>query len=274
MYRTRVLAAGLLVFAAACSSNPTDSSTLNAAINQDAATFAADGTAEDVDVMTGMDGGVGYLSTSPMMSFGASIWMPPTGRPVLTGCTFANGSFTCPGENRNGLTVNRVVTLKDALGATQAAYDDQTTASIRIVASVAGDVSHGPWTATVSRSRDFTFTGLAGTETTRTVNGTGSENISRSRLTEGGETRSYTLVGTSSAVDVVLPVKAPGVDPWPLSGTVTRTLVMTRTSGTNLGGSVTRTIVITFDGTPMPGAKVNGEGFKLDLKLRHGLKFK
>ncbi len=270
MYRNRLIAAGLLLFGAACSSNPTGSTALTASINQDAATLAADGTAEDVDVMTGMDGGVGYLTTSPLAAFGASILTPPTGRPGLTGCSFAGGSFTCPSENRNGLTVLRVVTLKDALGATQSAYDELTTASIHIVASVAGDVSHGPWTATITRSRDFTVTGLAGTETTRTVNGTGSENISRSRLTEGGETRSYTLTGTSAVVNVVLPVKAPGVDPWPLSGTVTRTMVMTRTSGTSSGETVTRTVVITFNGTARPTATVNGVAFTLDLAARHG----
>lgn len=265
MSRTRILATGLLVLAAACGSNPTDSSTLAAFLNQDAATLSADGVAEDVDVMTGMDGGVGYLSTSPMMSFGASIWMPPTGRPVLTGCTFASGSFTCPAENRNGLTVNRVVTFTPA-----AAYDELLTTEIHIVASVAGDVSHGPWTATVARSRNFTITGLAGTETTRTVNGTGSENISRSRHTEGGETRSYTVVGTSSAVNVVLPVRAPGVDPWPLSGTVTRNLTLTRTSGSTPGAPITRTVIVTFNGTSTPGATVNGEAYTLDLSQRRG----
>ncbi|MEO5797996.1 MAG: hypothetical protein ABIZ70_05290 [Gemmatimonadales bacterium] len=268
MLRTRLAATGLLVLAAACGSNPTDSSALTASISQDAATLAADGTAEDVDVMTGMDGGVGYLTTSPLSS-GASLWSPPTGRPGLTGCNFAAGRFGCPPENRNGLTVNRTVTLLDALGATQTAYDELTTASIHIVASVAGDITHGPWTATVARNRDFTITGLAGTETSRTVNGTGTENVSRSRLTEGGETRSYTVTGNSALANVVYPVRTPGVDPWPLSGTVTRTLVMTRSSGPNAGEAVTRTIVITFDGTSTPPATVNGLAFTLDLAARH-----
>lgn len=270
MFRSRLLAVGLLVVAAACGSNPTDSSPLTTSLNQDAATLAADATAEDVDVMTGMDGGIGYLSSSPLSSAGASAWLPPTGRPGLTGCNFASGRFGCPPENRNGLTVNRTVTLMDALGATQSAYDDLTTASIHVVASVAGDVSHGPWTATIARSRDFVITGLAGTETTRTVNGTGSESIARSRLTESGENRSYSATGTSSVVDVVLPVRAPGVDPWPLSGTITRTMVMTRTSGPNAGESITRTVVVTFDGSATPSATVNGLAFTLNLSTRHG----
>lgn len=269
MLRTRVLAAGLLCFAAACSSSPTGSTSLDAAASLDAAIISADGTAEDVDVMTGMDGGVGNLTGSPLLSFGASILNPPTGRPGFTGCSFASGAMRCPAENRAGLTVNRVVTLFDAQGAVQTAYDEQTTASIHIVASVSGDISHGPWTATVSRSRDFTITGLAGTETSRTVNGSGTEDVSRSRLTEGGETRSYTVAGTFTVSNVVYPVRTPGVDPWPTSGTITRTMVMTRTSGPNTGGAVTRTVVITFNGTSTPDATVNGVAFTLDLAARH-----
>lgn len=271
MSRTRVMAATLLVFAAACSSSPTESSTPNAAVSLDAATLAADGVAEDVDVMVGMDGGVGYLSTSPLAA-GASLWSPPERRPGFTGCNFASGRFGCPPENRNGLTVNRTVTLLDAQGATQTAYDELTTASIHIVASVQGDITRGPWTATIDRSRDFTITGLAGTETSRTVNGTGTEDISRSRLTQGGETRSYTVEGTSTLVNVVIPVRAPGVDPWPLSGTITRVLTMTRTSGPNAGEPVTRTVVITFDGTATPDATVNGEPFELDLSNRRAIR--
>ncbi|MEP6590864.1 MAG: hypothetical protein ABJC19_06760 [Gemmatimonadota bacterium] len=271
MLRTRVLAAGLLCFAAACSSSPSGSSSLDAVASLDAATLAADGTAEDVDVMTGMDGGVGYLTTSPLLSYGAgaSLLNPPTGRPGFTGCSFAGGSFRCPAENRAGLTVTRVVTLFDALGGVQTTYDEQTTASIHIVASVAGDVTHGPWTATVSRARDFTITGLAGTETSRTVNGSGTEDLSRSRLTDGGEARSYTVQGSFTVTNVVYPVRAPGVDPWPTSGVITRTMVMTRTSGTNTGETRTRTVVITFNGTATPGATVDGVPFTLDLAARH-----
>ncbi|MES2123532.1 MAG: hypothetical protein V4503_02470 [Gemmatimonadota bacterium] len=268
MLRTRILAAGLLCFSAACSSSPSGSTSFDAAVSLDAATLAADGTAEDVDVMTGMDGGVGYLTSSPLLSAGASILNPPTGRPGFTGCNFASGAFRCPAETRGGLTVNRVVTLFDAQGGVQTAYDDQTTASIHIVASVSGDVSHGPWTATVARDRDFTITGLAGTETSRTVNGSGTEDVSRSRMTDGGETRAYTMSGSFTVANVVYPVRAPGVDPWPTSGTITRTMVMTRSSGPNAGESITRTVVITFNGTSTPDATVNGVAFTLDLAAR------
>jgi hypothetical protein len=229
-------------------------------ITADVATMSADATTEDVDVMAAMDGDIGSLVSAPIFD---GMFLTPPNAPRLTGCSFANGQFTCPPVNRNGLVINRTVTFAPA-----GAYDPLLTTSIHIVASVAGDVTQGPWSATVSRNRDFTISGLAGTETTRTVNGTGSESISRSRITAANETRSYTLTGNSTITNVVVPVRADSVDPWPLSGTITRTYTVTRTSGTNAGQTVTRTVVITFDGTPTPTATVNGAPFTLDLAHR------
>jgi hypothetical protein len=266
MQRTRVLAAGLLVFAWACSSSPTTSSSaLDALITSDVATMSADATTEDVDVMAAMDGDIGVLVSAPLAD---GMFLTPPNGPRLTGCTFANGLFTCPPVTRNGLTINRTVVFKDANGATQSAYDAATTASIHVVASVSGDVTRGPMTASVSRNRDFTISGLAGTETTRTVNGTGSETVSHSSVSATNETRSYSLTGSSIVANVVVPVRGEGVDPWPLSGTITRTYTVTRTNGSGSGHTVTRTVVVTFNGTSTPTATVNGESFTLDLAHR------
>lgn len=274
MRQTRYLAAGLLAIAAACSSNPTTSTTtVDANLDLDVATAAADATTEDVDVMAGMDGNIGFLVSAPLGDF-ASILDPGGHRPGITGCHFGGGHFTCPPVNRNGLTVNRTITFLDGSGNAQTDYDSLLTASIHVVATVSGDVSHGPWSASVNRQRDFTISGLLGTETTRTVNGTGADTVSRARMTITGGTRSYDLAGTSIVDNVVMPVRAEGVDPWPLSGTITRTYTVTRTSGPDSGQSFTRTVVITFNGTSTPTALVNGESFTLDLShrtaTRHG----
>jgi len=266
MRSTRVLTAGVLLFAAACSGNPTTTTPLlDALITSDVATMSADATTEDVDVMAAMDGDIGVLVSAPLFE---GMFLTPPGGPRMGGCTFAAGQFACPPLTRNGLTVTRTVVFMDGGGATQSAYDAALTASIHVTASVTGDVTRGPWSATVTRNRDFTITGLAGTETTRTVNGTGSESLSRSRVTEGNETRSYTLAGTSVVANVVVPVRAEGVDPWPLSGTITRTYTVTRTSGPNAGQTMTRTVVVTFNGTATPTATVNGTSFTLDLAHR------
>jgi hypothetical protein len=265
MRSTRFVLAGLTAVAfAACNSSDTMNDTTpldNTSINADVASAAADGFAEDVDVMVGMDGRVGNTSTDAML-------LGPGGyRPHLTGCSFANGAFTCPDTNRAGLTITRTITLLDASGATQSAYDSVTTASIHIVADIAGDATHGPWSATVARHRDLTVTGLAGAETSRTVNGTGNETVSRSRVTRNDSTRSYDIAGNSTITDVVMPVRSgDGGNGWPTSGTITRTMTITLTSGQNAGKTVTRTVTITFNGTSSATASVDGSSFTIDLE--------
>jgi hypothetical protein len=265
MLRTRLIVAGIFVVAAACSSTDmTSSGTTSAtdlAITSDAADAAADGFAEDVDVMTGMDGRIGNISADG----GSGSLIGPFGwRPGLTGCSFANGAFTCPDTLKNGLNVSRVVTFKDAAGETETAYDSLLTASIGIVADISGDRTHGPWTATVARHRELDITGLAGIETTRTVNGNGHETVSSSRVTRNDSTRSYSIVASSVITDVVMPVRMDGGNGWPISGTITRTMTITITSGPNTGKTETRTFTLTFDGTSTPTARVNGQNFIID----------
>ncbi|HEX3926576.1 MAG TPA: hypothetical protein VHW65_01145 [Gemmatimonadales bacterium] len=271
MHRIRFLAASLVVIAAACSGNdsgttPVVTGTDDALITSDLANVAADGVAEDVDVMTGMDGSVGNISASMAAPAGAfaSLGRSNNFRPGLTGCTFANGSFTCPAVTRNGLTATRTITFFDATGATQSAYDSLLTASIHLVADLSGSVTRGNWTADVSRHRDLTFTGLAGDETTRTVDGTGSETNSDSRVTRRDSTRTYTVTGASVITGVVLPVKSNGGNGFPTAGTITRTYTITVTSGPDSGRTVTRTVTITFDGTSNAVASINGSQFTID----------
>ena len=221
--------------------------------------------AEDVDVMTGMDGQIGNAASA---AFGTAVGI--TGaldrdgfRPGLAGCRFTNGSFQCPGTDQNGLMVTRTVTLFDAANATETAYDPLLTATIHIVVDISGNRGHGPWTATADRKRDITVTGLAGSETTRTVNGTGSETITASRVTHNP--RTYTLDCTSTIADVVLPVRADGGNGWPVSGSITRVCTVNVTQGPNAGMTFTRTITITFNGTAMVTGSVNGTPFTFDL---------
>lgn len=270
MLRTRLYVAGLFVAAAACSSADTTSSSIagDATITADVAAAAADGMAEDVDVFTGMDGGIGNVSAAMNSDNSGTAYMfgPGGFRPGLTGCTFAGGTFSCPATTKNGLAVVRTITLLDASGATESAFDSLLTASIHVVADISGDRTHGTWSGTVARHRDFTITGLAGTETSRTINGTGSENVSASRVNKNDSTRSYTLTGSSTVTNVVMPVRsADGGNGWPTSGTISRTFTVTVTSGPNTGKTTTRAVVITFNGTSTPTGTVNGTPFTIDL---------
>lgn len=266
MSRLRLAAAGLVLLAA-CSDSPTDPTvSASAQLNLDVANVAADAVVQDIDVMAGMSGEVGFLG-SFIVDGMAGIFVPPNGPGNMNGCGFGGGRYTCPPNTANGLTVTREVTFFDAAGATQAAYNATTTARIEIEASVTGDVTRGPWSASIERERSMVITGLEGAETQRTVNGTGQEEVHRSRVAGQSPAREYELEGTSTWVNVVIPVRAAGVAPWPLSGTSTRTYTVTTQNGTQTE-TVTRTVIITFNGTATPPATVNGEPFTINLAQR------
>lgn len=272
MTRNQLLALAL-VASVACSDDPTGPGP-GSQMAFDIATVAADATAEDVDIMAGMDGEIGFLSGSPA----ALLDGVPT-RPGVAGCDFAAGRFTCPRGHHNELSVDRTVIFRDAGGIAQTAYDELTTASIDVDVTVFGEIDRGPWDATVERTREITITGLAGTETTRTVNGSGTEDITGSRHIgngngnngegNGNTPREYTLEAVVDIDDVVMPVRGEGVAPWPLSGTVTRVFTVTRATG---GDVVTRTIVVTFNGTANVTATLDGEDFTLNLAARRAVR--
>ena len=160
-------------------------------------------------------------------------------------------------------------TFYDEDGNEQDALDPLTTASIHLVIESTREFSRDTWTGTGTRSRDIMITGLLGEETTRTVNGTGSADVTRSQHTDENGTRTYDMMSTSTIVDVVHPV--PRTDEsWPLSGTITRDVTINVINGPNGDVTRTRTVVITFNGTDMPSMTVDGEPFEVDMSTRSG----
>lgn len=244
-----VAAAVAAVAALSACGDETGPDAVDDALLADMAVVAADAALEDVALMTGPFGfGPGTLGAVA----GAFHHGPP------------GGGMGIGGE----LSGTRSVTFYDAAGAEQAAYDAETTASIHFVMELAGAVDRGRWSAEVDRTRDETVSGLAGQETTRTFNGTGTEAVSRSRHLADGVERSYEMEGTFTKTDVVVPV--PGSDPrWPLSGTIRRTLSVVVTGP---AGNVTRTVdvTITFDGDETAAGVINGQPFEVDLSTRPG----
>lgn len=229
----------------------TDSTGLDAlddAFLLDMALVAADATIEDVNLW-GQP-----LTFGPLAGPGAQ------GHTHTPGVPGGHGGFAGSGT--------RSVTFFDADDDEQDAYDALTTASMHILHDVQGEVQRESWTATISRQRDKWVTGLVGEETHRTWNGTGSEQVTRSRHLDDGTERSYESSGTIVYEDVVVPI--PGSTPrWPVSGTITRSMTVT---GTGADGTTTRAveIVITFDGTAIATALVNGELIEIDLSVRSG----
>ena len=243
---------GLIALLAACHGDPvaTSDPSLTPLLDRDVATVAADGVGEDVEMMGGPGGTLGF-------GFGA---------PSSDGAVEGRRLF-CDAHTRGGLTLTRSCTFYDADGAEQPEYDPELTASVALHVTVQGTVSHDHWSAEVDRVRDLTASGLLGLETTRTWNGTGQGTVLRSRHNDQGETRSYDLSYQTSVAAVVVPV--PRTDEsWPLSGTITRQVTVTITGGPRDGQTVERTVAITFNGTRYVPITVNGEAFTLDLRTR------
>ena len=161
----------------------------------------------------------------------------------------------------------RSVTYLDAAGNEQAALDDLTTATILITSELSADLERDTWSATVSRSRSLTITGLLGEETSRTVNGSGTQTATRSRHSDEFGARTFEMSGTSSTEDLVIGVPRED-NPYPLSGTIRRAMTVTMVNGPD--GDMTRSkdVVIIFDGTPFPSMTVDGAPYEIDLDAR------
>ena len=237
---------------AGCSDN-TAPDVVDEALSYNAAIVAADATLEDL-----------ALARAPF-AFGALATSEPGMGPGGPGMGQPGGHRGIGGD----LSGTRSVTFYDADGQEQEAYDALTTASIHFFMEVGGDVERAGWSGNVYRSRDMVVSGLAGEETTRTFDGTGTESIARSRTLDDGSEASFDMEGTFTHEAVVVP--APGSEPrYPLSGTVTRTMSVTVVNGPE--GDVTRnvSVVITFNGTNTATALVNGETYEIDLDTRPG----
>ncbi len=182
------------------------------------------------------------------------------------GLLFGGGAALASGgpSTRSG---THTATFYDTLGVEQDARDPLLTASIHLVIQSTHEFSRDSWSATGSRSRDLMITGLLGEETSRTVNGTGSSMVSRSRHTDDAGTRTYDMLSTSVIENVVHPVPRTD-DAWPLTGTITRNVTATIVDGTDEPVTRNRTGVVTFNGTNLVTLTVDGEIFEIDLSTR------
>ncbi len=224
----------LSTFALAACNDANGPSELDQAIDEDVALVAADAALEDLQQM--------FISLGSQAASGVSLDVP-----------------------RN---FSRVVSFFDADGFEQDAYNPVTTASIRMLIEMSGAVERDGWTATIARSRDVTVSGLEGEETERTWDGTSSTAVTRSQHTDENGTRTYDMSGVGTIEAVVRGVPR-DVNPWPLSGTITRSITVNITNGPN--GDVTRerTVVVTFNGTQFATLTLdNGEVFEIDLAAR------
>jgi len=239
----RAAALGAILTLAGCSTDEPTAADPLVTLDRDIALFAADATGQDIEVMRGPGG------------------------PFGLGLTAHPGFFECTDVERLGMTLTRTCTFYDASGAVQAAYDPETTASVVEHAELSGTVDRGDWSASVSRVRDLTVTGLAGSETSLTWNGTGSGTMSRIHQTRDGDQIEMSMTSSETATDVVIPVPHT-MNGWPLSGMITTTVSVALAGGRLDGTTHTRDVTTTFDGTQYATVTVNGETFTVDLANR------
>jgi hypothetical protein len=240
-------ATAALVALAACddATGPADEPALLAEV----AAVTADAVVEEVGVMTRPFG----FGPDGLTAAAATAAAAPGGQHGIGGA-------------RSG---TRQVSFLDADGNEQEGYDPLTTATVLAVMEVDGSVERPTWSASVARSRTLTVSGLEGEETTRTFDGTGTQEILRARGSEDGAERTFDLTGSSTTTGVVVPV--PGsASRWPLSGTIRRSVTVTATGGPD--GEVTRSVevTVTFDGDETATATVDGETFEIDLATLPG----
>lgn len=234
----RLALGGALAAAAACSETALTPAEEEARLDLDVATYAADATVDDINLM---DSEAGRIMGGPM---------------------------TAP--EADSFTFSRTVTYYDADGNEMSAYDPLNTASIRIQVHVEGSRSRtgdrGSLEVSVNRDRDLTVSGLLGEETQRTWNGTGQAAENRVRTSDEFGTRTYDMSSSTTITDVVVPV--PRGSGWPLSGTITREITVTVVSGLEDTRTRTRTVVIEFNGTQFVPITINGETYTLNLETR------
>ena len=277
MKRTLFVGAPMLalVFAAACSSDSTGPIQITSDdVDQAAVISASDATAEDVRILSASDmtmsGGAvqNVVGGSPLSLSRIPVGAPSYAWTFGDGCTYSanTGRFTCPAMTAGGLTLNRDYAFLDANQTTQSAYSASTTASANFHVSVTGTHVADNGQDVVNRDRTLTVSGLAGAETSRTWNGTGTRNDNGYR-TVADVKRSYTVNDAVTVASVVVNLPRSS-NPWPISGTITRqisgTASVTKT-GVTKSFSVTKTVTITFNGTQYATVTVGGNTYTLDL---------
>lgn len=269
MYRSsRVGAASammaVLILAACSDANSPD---VSASADETAALAAAvgDGTAGDVALMTAdvliLDGQATQAS-SPVPGFAPPLNDRFGGWPRVCPFDSALRRFVCRHAVNGSITMSRSYSFADENGDPQDQYDPLLTASANFMSTIEGTIERPRWSAEFARTRDLTFTGLAGQETERTVNGTGTGTLRAVRYEDSDGERLYEFDANFTISDVVLPVGA--AEPWPLSGIASREVVVHR-KGPFAEGSRTRTATVTFNGTQFVPLIVNEREFTLDL---------
>lgn len=268
-YTTLSVAVVLAVVLAACDSStaPDAAAVSDAQVSADVAATSGDAVATDVAGLLADEAVAGIASGAATAGATAAAVIGAAGCPYDAATQY----HVCSRVTERGLEVTRRYQFRDASGTPTQSYDPERTAAIDFRGTVDGSLSATTdagvsWTRATHESDGRTVTGLAGAETQRTWNGSGT-GADTTTHTDGTRTRHYAATATHQAKDVV--VKLPRASfPWPQSGTMTRTVnaKLEIEGGRAATRQVSRTVTVTFNGTAQVPLTVNGLSCTLDLE--------
>lgn len=247
MRQTHALVATLILVAACSDDSTGPSTTLTSQQRADVAAAMGEATSSDIDAMA-------RTGTSSSVLFGFS---GDLGNGV---CTSVLGNLVCT-ATAGTLSGEATLKFRDDADQPQTAYDAGSTASVMIDTDVEGDVSHSGFTFDLDHEAALTATGLAGAETSRTWDGTGSSTMAN---VDFAGSRSYTIHSASDYQTVVVPTTGDGPN-WPASGRVSATVQIDIVGGANDGEQFTTAVQIDFNGTATVPMLVGDAAFTLHL---------
>ncbi|HEV8218086.1 MAG TPA: hypothetical protein VGP95_19675 [Gemmatimonadaceae bacterium] len=188
-------------------------------------------------------------------------------------CAFSSstGLVTCTGNTRDGLTVTRVSSYKNAAGQAQEKIDS-TTNTIATTTTVKGTATRrDSSTSVVDETSSQTVTGLAKGSTQRTINGASAGSESTTGKSDQGAFTSKRVAG-DTVTNVVIPVSTSSGPSYPTSGTVVRSISVTVTLSGQAATTHSRREVVTYDGSATAKVVITQDGTTQNctLPLPHG----
>ena len=226
----------------------------------------------DLDVIGSAESTIGFQLLSardPGISFGMNA-VPEllAGYAPAAGCTLnaSTGRFDCPPVTNNGLTLTRSFAFYNAAGVLMSKFNDTTTASINVTTTETGVRPTATGADTISGTRNMTVTGLAGHNTTRIWNGTGSRAVG-GYYTDSAASRTYDNSETTMFTNIVVSLPRSS-NPYPASGSIARQVNSVGTvtkGGKSRTLTTSRTVTVTFNGTEFVPMTVGTTSYTLDL---------
>jgi len=176
-------------------------------------------------------------------------------------CSFSSstGLVTCTGNTRDGLSVTRVSSYKNAAGQAQERVDS-TTNTIATTTTVKGTATRrDSSTSVIDETSSQTVTGLAKGSTQHTINGASAGTESTNGKSDQGTFTSKRVAG-DTVTNVVIPVSTSSGPSYPTSGTVVRSISVTTTLTGQAATTHSRREVVTYDGSATAKVVITQDG--------------